>query len=449
MSRRAPGPRLPLLGSLGRRLAAAFLGIALVSIAVLVAVTLVLFDVDVGSTSREPETVYASALASGLRSAYLATGGWDGADLSPSLALARVEGVGLRLESGGHTVATVPGPSQGSPPRVLPLTADGTLVGTLSLTFPASGLTPAETNLRNSLVNAVVIAAVVAALLALSAGLVTSRRLVAPLRRLTSAVARLGSGDRSSRVGPIRAAGEIRQLAETFDAMAADLQSEDRLRRALVADVAHELRTPVAILRAELEAVSVGIRRFDPATVESLTEEVDRLSRLVEDLGVLAAAEAASLGLERTRVDVSVVAARAADRLASRVREADVRLERQLSPADVLGDPGRLEQVVINLLSNAVKFSPRKATVELAVSRRDGEVRLAVSDEGPGIPAEEQPRVFERFYRGQGAAGTPGSGVGLAVVAAIVSAHGGRVALESAPGRGTTFEVVLPAAPAD
>ncbi|HET9091556.1 MAG TPA: ATP-binding protein, partial [Acidimicrobiales bacterium] len=295
----------------------------------------------------------------------------------------------------------------------------------------------------------VVIAAVVAALLALSAGLVTSRRLVAPLRRLTSAVARLGSGDRSSRVGPIRAAGEIRQLGETFDAMAADLQSEDRLRRALVADVAHELRTPVAILRAELEAVSVGIRPFEPATVESLTEEVDRLSRLVEDLGVLAAAEAASLGLERTRVDLSVVAARAADRLASRVREADVRLERQLSPADVLGDPGRLEQVVVNLLSNAVKFSPRKATVELAVSRRDGEVRLAVSDEGPGIPVEEQPRVFERFYRGQGAAGTPGSGVGLAVVAAIVSAHGGRVALESAPGRGTTFEVVLPAAPAD
>ncbi|HET9091004.1 MAG TPA: HAMP domain-containing protein, partial [Acidimicrobiales bacterium] len=225
MSRRAPVPRLPLLGSLGRRLATAFLGIALVSIAVLVAVTLVLFDVDVGSTSREPETVYASALASGLRSAYLATGGWDGADLSPSLALARVEGVGLRLESGGRTVATVPGPSQGSSPRVLPLTADGTLVGTLSLTFPASGLTPAETNLRNSLVNAVVIAAVVAALLALSAGLVTSRRLVAPLRRLTGAVARLGSGDRSSRVGPIRAAGEIRQLAETFDAMVADLQS--------------------------------------------------------------------------------------------------------------------------------------------------------------------------------------------------------------------------------
>lgn len=438
-----PTRRPPLLGPLGRRLAAASVAIAFASIAVLTGLTLLLFDLDIGNAAPEPEDVYATALASGLRSAYAAADGWQNADLSAPIAIAQLQGFGLVVTAGNRTILSVSGISPSRATRI-PVSFDQHRVGEAVVTIPQSGLTPAESSLRKSLGRAVAIAAAVAAALALAAALLGTRVLVAPLRRLTLAASRLGAGDRSSRVGQLRAPGEITQLAAAFDTMADDLARTDQLRRDLVADVAHELRTPIAILRAQLEAVEVGIESLSGATVRSLEDEVGRLGRLVEDLGVLSAAEAAGLSLQRLPVDLAEVADVAADRLESRFGAQGVALARELATAFVLGDRGRLEQVVVNLLSNAAKFSPQGGTVVLGVARSGREAELTVSDEGPGIPPEEQHRLFERFYQGSGAAPGSGSGVGLAVVAAIVTAHGGGCRVESEPGTGSTFAVSLP-----
>jgi two-component system sensor histidine kinase BaeS len=433
-----------VLGPLGRRLAAGSVAVAFASIAVLTAVTLILFDLDIGNASAEPEDVYTSALAAGLRSAYQAADGWTNANVSAPVAIAQLEGFGILVKAGGTTVLSVPPSSSGGKPTVESLVVEDKVVGTLSITAPLSGLTPAEASLRQSLVNAVLIAVLIAAAIAVLVALIATRSLVAPIRRLTLAAARLGAGDRGSRVGELKAPGEIRQLASTFDDMAGDLEQADQLRRELVADVAHELRTPIAILRAELEAVSVGIEDLTPSLVGSLSEEVDRLGSLVEDLGILAEAEASGLSLERSPVDLAEVAVSAAERLAPRLSTEGVSLQHELSSTFVQGDRRRLEQVVVNLLSNAIKFSPAGGTVVVEVGISYGRAFLTVSDDGPGIPPAEQPRVFERFFRGSGAKKGSGSGIGLAVVAAIVAAHDGQVGLESQPGRGTSFRVELP-----
>lgn len=433
-----------VLGPLGRRVAVGSLLIALGSIAVITTVTLFLFDLDLGSAGREQENAYRGAVVSSLKSAYVAREGWRGADFSPARAIVRLEGAGLSLRtSGGRVITLVPG--SGGSPVALPIVVEEKKVATAIITGPPSGLSPTDLSIRHNLVNGLLIAAVPAAVLALSAAVVASRRLVAPLRALTEAASSLGSGNRSVRVGELRAPGELGQLAKAFDDMAGDLEHEDELRRSLVADLAHELRTPVAILRAQLTAVSEGIAEPSTTTMASLTEEVDRLGRLVGDLGVLAEAQAARLEMRRVPVDLAEVARTAAERLSVRFSEEGVRLAMELQEVTVLGDTGRLEQVAVNLLSNAEKFSGPGGEVRLSVARSAGAALLTVSDDGPGIPPAERERVFERFFQGTASRSSAGgSGVGLAVVSEIVSAHGGWVSLESEQGRGASFTVVLP-----
>ncbi len=437
-----------ILGPLGRRVAAGSLVIALGSIAVLAIITLIFLDFDLGSAGREQENSSRSAIAAAVRSAYLAQGSWAGADLLPAKVLAELQGVGLTVQtpSGETTTLTESAPSS----RVFTLAVDahGSKVGTLRIAIPASGLSPEEQTLRKNLVNGIAIAAAVAAVLALSAAVFASRRIVAPIRTLTAAAGRFGAGERSTRVGSVRAPGELGQLARAFDNMASDLEREDELRRALVADVAHELRTPLAILRAHLEAVSQGLTDLSQATVDSLTEEVQRLGRLVDDLGVLAAAQAAALRLERRPVDLADVASVATERLAHRFVDREISLVSTLESARVMGDAGRLEQATVNLLSNAEKFSSPGSEVRIEVHRDGPHAELSVSDDGPGIPPAEQRAIFDRFYRSAGArVTTTGSGVGLAVVSEIVRAHDGWIELQSSPGHGSTFRLLFPALP--
>ena len=282
---------------------------------------------------------------------------------------------------------------------------NGQRVGTVRIARPASGLSPAEVNLRKTLVEGIALSGVVAASLAVTFALVASRRLVSPLHRLTVAVTRYGAGDRSSRAGVAARHDEIGELGQAFDAMAAGLEREDYLRKALVADVAHELRTPLAIIRAQIDAISMGIADFSPETLGSLSDETERLTRFVDDLAVLAAADAAGLRLEREQVDMANVAGAAAARLTSRFVVRSVSLDLDLEQAPVLADPGRLEQVVVNLLINAEKFSPERGTVHLNVAQQGGFALLVVSDNGPGIPESEKQKIFDRFYRGSSPGG--------------------------------------------
>lgn len=432
------------LGYLGRRLVAGSLAVALLSIALLAAVTVIVTDADLGSAGREQEAATTRVILDTLRSTYMAAGSWRSSTLRAVGGLALTTGFGLEVHTHGKTLVDVATSQTEGPAKTYPIVVGGRQVGLATLQYPTSGLSTAESRLRHAISTALIAASAVAALIALAAAVVASRWLVAPVRSLTHAARRLGAGNLSSRVGKVSAGGEIEELAHAFDAMADHLQREDVLRRALVADVAHELRTPLAVLRAELEALTVGVKQLSAATVQSLSEEVRRLSRLVEDLGVLSAAEEAGLSLRRDRIDLADVAGGAAARLAGRFVESGIDLVTELVPTPVVADADRVEQMIVNVLSNAAKFTPAGGRVRLSVGQDASEAFVVVSDTGVGVPREEQVHVFDRFFRGQAARGTAGSGIGLAVVAELAAAHGGRVALDSMPGTGTTVTLALP-----
>jgi signal transduction histidine kinase len=227
--------------------------------------------------------------------------------------------------------------------------------------------------------------------------------------------------------------------------MADTLDYQDKIRRDVVASVAHELRTPVAVLQAGHEALLDGVIEPSPAELGSLRDEVLRLARMVDDLQTLAAADAAVLQLTHEPSDLADIAGSAADSLARRFETAEVALERRLASAPVVADQRWMHQVVTNLLGNALKFTPAGGTVTIRTSLDSHNAVLEVADTGIGIPADELPRIFDRFWRGQAAAPTSGSGVGLAVAAELAQAHGGTLAAASEPGEGTRLTLTLPA----
>jgi signal transduction histidine kinase len=256
----------------------------------------------------------------------------------------------------------------------------------------------------------------------------------------------MASGDRTARAGGIRAPGELRELATAFDQMAATLDRQEQLRRDLVADVAHELRTPVAILQAGHEALLDGVAEPTPAELASLRDEVLRLARMVGDLQTLAAADAAALQLALRPADLAEVAATAADSLARRFEVAGITLDQDLTRVPVRADERWLHQVITNLLTNALKFTPAGGRVTIHTSQRGAEAILQVSDSGVGIPAGDLPHIFDRFWRGRQAAQISGSGIGLAIAAELARAHGGELIARSEPGQGTELTLTLPAA---
>ncbi len=243
------------------------------------------------------------------------------------------------------------------------MVVDGKPVGVAVVRFTGTGLAAASNTLQTALLRAIAGAAGLAAVLALLTGLAVARRITRPVGKLIAATRAMGRGDRAARVGPIPAPGELRELAIAFDQMADTLDRQERLRRALVADVAHELRTPVAVLQAGHEALLDGVAEPTPDQLASLRDEVLRLARMVGDLQTLAAAEAAALSLALSRCDLADIAAAAADSLASQFESTGITLERRLAPAEVFADPGRLHQVITNLLTNALKFTPADGRV--------------------------------------------------------------------------------------
>ena len=394
--------------TLGLRLTLAFLAVALAAIALLAGLAAAFVSAEVSSLASEQRAELASAVAVAAGAAWDRNDSWASADLSPLLDLAARSGVDLQVrDAADRTVASSPGFATGTAPTSsAPVVVQGQHLGTVLVRFSGSGLGAADKVLRTALLRAIAGAAGLAALLALTAGLVVARRITRPIARLINATRSMAGGDRTSRAGDVRAPGELGDLASAFDQMADTLDREDQIRRDLVAGVAHELRTPIAVLQAGHEALPDGVAEPTPAELSSLRDEVLRLARMVDDLQTLAAADAASLHLQRRRTDLAVVAANAADSLARRFEAADVALHRQLSGAPVLGDPRWLHQVATNLLSNALKFTPAGGSVTIAASRDGLNAVLEVTDTGIGIPAGELPHIFDRFWRGQPGHGT-------------------------------------------
>ena len=436
-------------GPVGLRLALAFVAVAVLAVGLVAGLAVVFSERDISVLVQQRRSDLTRTLTVDAVSTYN-TGkpGWSDVDLKPALALAESSGTEVAIvDAHGDLVAsTLTRPEHASGILRSPLILRGQRIGTLLVRFSSSGgLAASADRLRTSLARAVIGAAGLAAVLALLVALVVSRRISRPVTRLIESARARGRGDRQARVGTVAGApAELRELAATFDQMADNLDAQERLRQDLVADVAHELRTPVAVLQANTEALLDGIVPHTPEQTAALHNEVLRLGRLVEDLQTLAAAEAAALHLSMQPCDLALIAAAAADDWEASFTAAQVSFERRLDPAPVEADPGRLHQVITNLLSNALKFTPPGGRVQMTLTQVGGQARLEVSDTGPGITAKDQPHVFERLWRGARAAHTAGSGIGLAVAAELADAHHGSIELSSQPGNGTRFTLVLP-----
>jgi signal transduction histidine kinase len=272
------------------------------------------------------------------------------------------------------------------------------------------------------------------------------RRMAAPIGDVMEAADRVAGGDYRARVqarGPV----EVRRLARSFNQMAARLEANEAQRRNLLADVAHELRTPLSVIRGNVEGVLDGLYPADEAHLGPVLEETAVMARLLDDLQTLSTAEAGVLRLHRQRVEPASLVQDAVAAFRARAEEAGVRLDWRAAPGvpELDVDPVRVGEVLANLLANAVRHTPRGGSVTVAVEPTGAGVAFAVADTGPGIDPEALPHVFDRFVK---SAGSGGAGLGLAIARSLVEAHGGRIAATSDAGRGTTMRFVLPRAPA-
>jgi two-component system sensor histidine kinase BaeS len=279
------------------------------------------------------------------------------------------------------------------------------------------------------------------ALIVLVAGAL--RRRIAPIGALIEAAAQIERGDYSVRV-PERGGREVRALAGTFNTMSARLSAIDSQRRSFLADVAHELRTPLAIMRGRLEAMLDGIDPRDDDHLRAILGHAESLERLVGDVATVAQAETGALPLNLEQVDLAVLASAVAEDFAEASRQSgmEIRVRVGVDATPLTADAARMRQALANLVANALRYGAPGGVIDIAVDRTAEGTVLTVRDDGTGISSELLPHVFERFVRGPD---SRGSGLGLPIVADIAAAHGGSATAASTPGEGTTVTLVIPA----
>ena len=437
------------------RLALAFL---LVSVMALVVDTVlnasgIASDVAAAARRQEAGVAHSAALTTG--AAYEGIG-WAGANLDPVFRLAERDGAAVEIRARpGRVVGSSPGygsyPTAGE--RTLPVIApkyvhgkETVRVGQITVRYRQRGLTVLAAALAAARLRAGILAAVIAALIALAVSIIAARLTIVPIEVALTALRARAAGDRDYRIFRVRGPGELRELLEGFNETSDAFDAMDRAQRNLVADLSHEVRTPVAILQAETEALADGVIEPTSENLASLHAEVLRLAHMVDGLQRLAAAESAEVQLRRRRCDLAEIAAEVAGRLDDAFASGEVTLTTEVYPVIALCDRDRIQDVVSNLLINALKFTPAGGRVTVQTGRNgDNQAMLRVSDTGIGIPADELPHVTERFFRGHRSAGIAGgSGIGMAIVSELVRAHHGDLAISSEEGKGTQVTVTLP-----
>jgi two-component system sensor histidine kinase BaeS len=383
--------------------------------------------------------------------------GWsDVGDILPQLAQVTGERLVLTNASGQVVADSAGAFPPGSRPRLAGAhqmrivdRATGALLGTVLLA-PATPLTGTATRTFAGVVaDALLVAAGASFVVALLLSLVLSRTITNPITAVIAAARRLQRGELDARV-KIAASGELAELAHSFNAMADGLDAAQQQRQQMVADVAHELRTPLTIMRGYLEALADGVVAPTPETLRGVHREAVHLQHLVEDLQDLALAESKQLVMDRAPVDVPELVRAIVDGFRIQAREKGLELTAEVDGGVplVTGDARRLGEVVRNLLANAIAYTPSGGRVCVHVGRAAGAgVEVAVTDTGIGISQGDLLNVFERFYRTDKSRtrATGGAGLGLTIAKRLVEAHGGKIGVESAPGRGSRFWFTLPA----
>jgi signal transduction histidine kinase len=293
----------------------------------------------------------------------------------------------------------------------------------------------------------ILVGGLVAGLFALALVQFLAHGMTFPLREMVAAARAMSRGDYSRRV-TATSRDEVGELARAFNSMAAELEEVDRLRRDLVANASHELRTPIGALRARLENLVDGVEQPSREALEDSLRQVERLGGLVEQLLDLSKLESGTVPLELVQVPARTLLEQVADESRAQAVPRRVRLEVSSAPDNLVlrVDARRMQQVLSNLVANAIRHSPPDTDVHVRASASNGVARIEVADEGPGIPADEAERVFERFYRSDRArsADDGGAGLGLAIARWIVELHGGTIRADQTHARGCRMVVELP-----
>jgi len=339
---------------------------------------------------------------------------------------------------GANVFATVPTAGGGSVTVLKPSPSRGFL-GRLSAT----------TGFLQSVWWQFLLVGAVAAAISLIVARFMARGMTQPLRDMASAARRMEIGDYSGRVRT-RSRDEVGRLAAAFNRMSGELEHLEQSRRDLVANVSHELKTPIAAIRAHLENLLDGVERPDPGTLAVMLGQAERLGRLVDQLLDLSRLESGEVPLRLEELALQPLVDQLISEIVVALPGRGVTVTNDV-PSDLpalSADRERIHQVLFNLVDNAVRFTPAGGTVRVSARRENGAIEIAVADTGSGIPAEHLPRLFERFYRADPARsrGEGGTGIGLAIARSVVEAHGGKITAESDPGLGSVFTFDLPAA---
>ena len=369
-----------------------------------------------------------------------------GGNTLPPISIQDNDGLVVFSNLPGYEVGIV-GAGAAGDGNLLPVEVDGRVVGTIRFAERAGLGNARETPEANFLARidrAILWSAAAAAVLALVLGAILAGTISRPVRELTDATKALASGELGHQV-PVRTKDEIGELAQSFNQMSADLARSNQLRRQMTADIAHDLRTPLSVILGYSEALADDKLPGTPETYEAMHRQAQHLNRLIEDLRTLSLADAGQISLVRRPIEprgllehtaLAYLPAAEAQGITFEVEEVDAPL--------IVVDPDRILQVLGNLVSNALRHTPAGGYVVLSATTEAGQVRLRVRDSGPGIPEEDLPHIFERFYRGDKVRQSDGaSGLGLAIARSLVEAHGGRITAENVTG-GALFSVVLP-----
>ncbi len=414
--------------------------------------------------------MYAQAVADSLEDSYAEGGGWRNIeDILQSLTRSSDERM-LVADSSGVIVADTAGEWLGRKTEEVGLgsgsqiTSSGQTVGRLYILtsggvgmgrgpmrgrdFSTMPMIPtAEDDFLNQVNDSLWKAGLIAVFAALVIGLILTRQITHPLRALISGVRHIARGELDHRVN-VKSRDEIGELANSFNTMASSLEKAEQSRRQLTADVAHELRTPLAVIEGTVDGILDGVFQPDREHLHSIKEQSARLTRLIGDLRDLSLAESGQLKFDFTSTDIVELVKRLVSQYMMGADEKGVqmKLEASRNLPEVKIDPTRMEQVISNLLTNAIRHTQSGGSITVTVDSGKEGIEISVIDTGEGIAPEDMPHIFERFYRSGSSRSRKegGTGLGLAIVKQMVEAHGGRVWAESKVGSGGVFRILLP-----
>jgi signal transduction histidine kinase len=419
-----------------------------IAVAFLVLFTLLVTWIVLARPARS-NPVFQLPITSSLETYYIARGNWDGVStiFNNSLGIERPQWINSLLLDNQNRIIVQHGQAvdsstsqiyQTSPNDVpIPIQVNGKVVGTLIL---EERTRPSEIIFVFRYLLPIVLSSLLLAIFATLIGLLLTRRVVTPLAEVIASAEEIAGGNLQTRVKKTKNQDVLGDLSDSFNKMADSLEQNDRERREMLTDIAHELRTPLSVLRGRLEGIMDGIYPTDQSHIGPALEETYLLERLVEDLRLLTVAESHQLSFEKREVDLVDIAQRSIGMFQPEADENKVNLDlaASIDKALVIADPIRTEQVVGNLLSNALQYIPAEGHIWIDISRQMDELAISINDNGPGVTENDLPFIFKRFWRGEKSRSraSGGAGLGLAITKLLVEEQGGRIEAHNLPGGG-------------